>query len=63
MLIEKLTKITDHTPKDLAGWHVSVVSMSSLHILDGRSTDFRQVEWQKWYEKYKEVIADVSENQ
>lgn len=61
VLIEKLTKITDHTPKDLAGWHVCLDVIHAL--LDGRSTDFRQEEWEKWYEKYKEATANVLENQ
>ena len=45
-VIEKLTKIKDHTPKDLAGWHACLDVIHAL--LDGRSTDFRQKEWKKW---------------
>lgn len=61
VLIEKLSKITDHTSKDLAGWHVCLDVIHAL--LDGRTTDFRQAEWKKWYEKYKEAVAIISENQ
>ena len=56
VLIEKLTKITSHTSRDLAGWHVCLDVIHAL--LDGRTTDFRQDEWTKWYEKYKEATAN-----
>lgn len=49
VLIETISKITDHTPKDLAGWHVCLDVISAL--MDGRAFD-RSEEWKKWYKKY-----------
>jgi uncharacterized protein YndB with AHSA1/START domain len=61
VLIEKIKTITNHTPKDLAGWHVCLDVINAL--LDGRTIEFREEEWKKWYEEYVGVIAKVSENQ
>ena len=35
VLIETITKITDHTPKDIAGWDVCLDAIEAL--LDGRT--------------------------
>jgi uncharacterized protein YndB with AHSA1/START domain len=61
VLIEKIKTITNHTPKDLAGWHVCLDVINAL--LDGRTIESREEEWKKWYEKYVQAIAKVSENQ
>jgi uncharacterized protein YndB with AHSA1/START domain len=61
VLIEKIKTITNHTPKDLAGWHVCLDVINAL--LDGRTIEFREEEWKNWYEEYVGVIAKVSENQ
>jgi uncharacterized protein YndB with AHSA1/START domain len=61
VLIEKIKTITNHTPKDLAGWHVCLDVINAL--LDGRTMESREKEWKKWYEEYVGVIAKVSENQ
>jgi len=50
VLIEKITRITGHTPKDLAGWHVCLDVIQAL--LDGRIIESREDEWKKWYEQY-----------
>lgn len=56
-LIEKINTITDHTPKDLAGWHVCLDVIEAL--LDGRTIE-RKEEWKVWYEKYVKEIEKVT---
>ncbi|GHI01626.1 SRPBCC family protein [Neobacillus kokaensis] len=58
-MIEKLVEITDHTPKDVAGWHVCLDVIEAL--MDGRTIE-RMEEWKKWYEKYQEAIGAVTQN-
>ncbi|QQZ09683.1 SRPBCC family protein [Heyndrickxia vini] len=50
ILNETINKMTNHTPKDLAGWHVCLDVISAL--LDGRTIESRKNEWEKWYVKY-----------
>jgi len=59
IFLEKITKITDHTPKDLAGWHVCLEVIAAL--LDGRTLESRKSEWEKWYEAYKKLTREVFE--
>jgi uncharacterized protein YndB with AHSA1/START domain len=54
VLIEELTKITEHTPKDLAGWHVCLDVIDLL--LNQREIDNRMKKWKYWFEKYKEAL-------
>lgn len=58
ILIEKLNKITAHTPKDLAGWHVCLDVISA--VLDGRTIESRTDEWKKWFEKYTKAINEIT---
>ncbi|MFC5529054.1 SRPBCC family protein [Cohnella yongneupensis] len=58
LLIEKIGKITDHTPKDLAGWHVCLDVIEAL--LDGRTIESRMDLWAVEHEKYKALIAGVN---
>lgn len=58
LLIEKIAEITDHTPKDLAGWHVCLDVIEAL--MDGRTIE-RMEEWKKWYEKYQEAMGIVTQ--
>jgi uncharacterized protein YndB with AHSA1/START domain len=58
LLIEKIIKITDHTPKDLAGWHVCLDVINAL--LDEKSIEFRKNEWKTQYEEYKQLIANYN---
>jgi uncharacterized protein YndB with AHSA1/START domain len=57
-LIEKIHTITDHTPRDLAGWHVCLDVIEAL--LDG-TTKTREEEWKIWYEKYVKEIEKVTQ--
>lgn len=61
VLIEKIKTITNHTPKDLTGWHVCLDVINAL--LDGRTIESREDEWKKWHEKYVQSVAKFSENQ
>ncbi|MEF2966622.1 SRPBCC family protein [Paenibacillus sp. M1] len=54
VLIEKIHQITNHTPKDLAGWHVCLDVIKSL--LGELTMDSRKKEWEKWYEEYVRYI-------
>ena len=58
LLIEKIKTITNHTPKDLAGWHVCLEVVSAL--MDGRTVEDRMQVWEKWYEKYSEEVKKFS---
>ncbi|MCM3570690.1 SRPBCC family protein [Neobacillus mesonae] len=60
IMFEKLAEITDHTPKDLAGWHVCLDVIEAL--MDGRTIE-RMEEWKKWYEKYKEAAGRLTQSQ
>ncbi|MFJ8064356.1 SRPBCC family protein [Psychrobacillus sp. NPDC096426] len=51
--IETMTSITEHTARDLAGWHVCLDVIEAL--LDDRSIA-RKEEWEVWYVKYKELL-------
>lgn len=55
VLLEKLGKLTAHTPKDLAGWHVCLDVIVAL--LEGRTIENRKEEWERWYAKYREALA------
>lgn len=58
VLTEKLSKITAHTPKDLAGWHVCLEVISAL--LDGTVLESRENEWKIWYERYSQLTESFS---
>jgi len=60
VLIEKLNKITDHTPKDLAGWHVCLDVIKAL--LEGQTLDSRKREWEKWYKEYTQSIHEMNKS-
>ncbi len=54
VLIEKIKEMTDHTPKDLAGWHVCLDVIESL--LNERRLDSREEAWKKIYEEYLNLV-------
>jgi uncharacterized protein YndB with AHSA1/START domain len=57
-LIEKINTITNHTPRDLAGWHVCLDVIQAL--LDGKTIERKQ-EWEKWYKKYGTEVKKVTQ--
>ena len=58
VLKEYITKLTSHTPRDLAGWHVCLDVIAAL--LDEREIPSRQEEWKKWYEQYVKAVETIS---
>lgn len=58
VLIEKITAITIHTPRDLAGWHVCLDVIEEL--LDGKTLCDRKAAWEKWYVKYVEAVEKTA---
>lgn len=50
LLIEKISALTPHTPKDLAGWHVCLDVVAAL--LDGRPLPNRKDMWESEYAEY-----------
>lgn len=54
LLSEKITFLTDHTPKDLAGWHVCLDAIETL--LNGRALTESKEEWDHWYPQYVEAL-------
>lgn len=58
VLLESIGELTEHTPKDLAGWHVCLGLLSDL--LNGTvHEEFPMEEWQKWFAEYKQLVNDV----
>lgn len=57
ILKERINKVTNHTPKDLAGWHVCLDVI--VAILDGRQVESRKQEWEKWYKKYVQAVENM----
>lgn len=57
VLNEFISALTDHTPKDLSGWHICLDRMYA--VLDGHFMDFPKGEWEKWYEKYKIAVSSI----
>ncbi|WP_028778176.1 SRPBCC family protein [Shimazuella kribbensis] len=56
VLEETIKTITNHTPKDLAGWHVCLDVIAAL--LDDETIE-RDKEWKKWYPKYVEATNQI----
>ncbi|CAH0119273.1 hypothetical protein PAE9249_01772 [Paenibacillus sp. CECT 9249] len=56
VLEETIYKVTDHSPRDIAGWHVCLDVIEAL--LDGKTLDSRKEQWKKWYEKYVREFAE-----
>ncbi|MCZ2259551.1 SRPBCC domain-containing protein [Sporosarcina sp. G11-34] len=54
---EKINTLTEQTKKDITGWHVCLDVIQAL--LDGKPIN-RRTEWEKWYEKYTQVIDGLT---
>ncbi|MDP7989355.1 SRPBCC family protein [Bacillus sp. MHSD_36] len=57
LLKEFIHELTDHTPKDIAGWHICLDLFSS--VLEGQEKEFSKDEWQRWFEKYKDKVLEI----
>ena len=56
VLKRKIKTMTDHTPKDLTGWHVCLDVICAL--LDGKTVEPREEQFQEWYGKYVQAVAE-----
>lgn len=59
ILIEKIRQLTDHSPKDLAGWHVCLEVIEDL--LEGRTVQMRQERWSMLYPQYRDLTAKLTQ--
>ncbi|MFJ5767499.1 SRPBCC family protein [Lysinibacillus sp. NPDC093210] len=58
VLHEKIGQLTDHTPKDIAGWHICLELLSDL--LNGTvHEEFPMKAWQKWLAEYTLLIHEA----
>ncbi|MED0973301.1 MULTISPECIES: SRPBCC family protein [Bacillus cereus group] len=57
LLKEFIHELTDHTPKDIAGWHICLDLFSS--VLEGEEKEFSKDEWEYWFNKYKVKIDEL----
>lgn len=60
VLIENIQTLTDHTPKDLAGWHVCLDVIGAL--LEGKTVDSRKSAWEIQYTEYKQLVELLQKN-
>jgi uncharacterized protein YndB with AHSA1/START domain len=59
VLNEWIRTITDHTSKDLAGWHVCLDVL--IDLLNGQyHTEFPKENWEKWHQKYAVAVKEVN---
>ncbi|RJE86268.1 SRPBCC family protein [Paenibacillus sp. 1011MAR3C5] len=54
VLIEKIRVLTDHTPKDLAGWHVCLDVIEAL--LEDKTLESRKSVWETRYNEYAQLV-------
>lgn len=57
VLKEFISTLSDHTSKDLSGWHVCLDVLSAL--LNGITMEFPKGEWAKWHEQYVEAVRQM----
>lgn len=57
VLVERIRKLTDHTPKDLAGWHVCLDVIHAL--LDDRTVESRKGEWEERHKQYLQLVGNI----
>lgn len=57
VLKEFISTLSDHTSKDLSGWHVCLDILSTL--LNDYYMDFPKGGWEKWHEKYNNKIQKI----
>ena len=57
LLKEYIHELTDHTPKDIAGWHICLDLFSA--VLEGEEKEFSKDEWQQRFEIYKYKVLEL----
>jgi uncharacterized protein YndB with AHSA1/START domain len=58
VLIEAIGTVTEHTPKDLAGWHVCLDVIGALLDNDTKTSEWRHDEWKELYPQYIRLVGD-----
>lgn len=51
---ESIHHLTDHTPKDLAGWQVCLMHLAN--VINDESVEVPDNEWEKWFEIYNTLL-------
>ncbi|WP_187119003.1 SRPBCC family protein [Bacillus marasmi] len=59
-LIENINKITNHTAKDVAGWHVCLDVIEHLLNGEGIQSVSRMDLWKTYYGQYDQKITEIS---
>ncbi|EJS07805.1 SRPBCC family protein [Bacillus mycoides] len=59
LLKEYIHELTDHTPKDIAGWHICLDLFSS--VLEGEEKVFSKDEWEYWFDNYKVKVDELKD--
>ncbi|RGO20807.1 activator of Hsp90 ATPase 1 family protein [Bacillus cereus] len=57
LLKEYIHELTNHTPKDIAGWHICLDLFSA--VLEGEEKEFSKDKWQQWFEIYKDKVFEL----
>jgi len=57
VLDEMIVELTNHTSKDLAGWHVCLDVIE--HLLNKSEVGSREEAWKKLYQEYKKAVEQV----
>lgn len=57
VFLEKIHRLTDHTSRDLVGWHVCLDVISAL--LDGRKLESRREEWNRLHPQYVQLLEPL----
>ena len=56
ILKEFIHELTDHTPKDIAGWHIC---LDLFLLFYKEKKEFSKGEWKYWFNKYKVKIDEL----
>ncbi|AIE79557.1 Aha1 domain superfamily [Bacillus cereus] len=57
LLKEYIHVLTDHTPKDIAGWHICLDLFSA--VLEGEEKEFSKDKWKQWFKIYKDKVLEL----
>ena len=58
VVVETLQELTEHTPKDLAGWHICLNMLTDL-LNSVEHQYFPMEEWQQRFSEYKKLLNTV----
>lgn len=56
---ETISEVTDHTPKDITGWHICLDVIEA--ILSNEELPDRQLSYNEWYPVYEEKFTELTE--